>query len=181
MLCDECGARPASVHITKIVNNKKTQLNLCDKCASEYQYQLGGFLEPNFSLNKFLASLLEYDQSFGSKTQSPPSSAKCPQCGQHYTQFAQSGKLGCEGCYEVFGESMDPLLKRVHGSQIHKGKYPKRTGDAVRLKRELQQYKALLNELVIKEEFEKAAEIRDKIRDMEKDLGTGKGANKNEH
>lgn len=178
MLCDECGIRPASVHITKIVNSKKSQLNLCEECASGYQHQLGSYLEPNFSLNKFLAGLLNYDKSFDSKVHPLQSLTKCSQCGQSYSQFAQSGKLGCEKCYEIFGGYVEPLLKRVHGSQIHKGKYPKRTGDLVRIKRELQNLKTLLNELVAKEEFEEAAKIRDQIRDLERDLETNEGVNK---
>jgi protein arginine kinase activator len=180
MLCDECGIRPANVHITKIVNGKTSQLNLCEKCAGGYQQQLGSYLEPNFSLNKFLAGLLNYDKSFDENTHSMQSLTKCLQCGQRYSQFAQSGKLGCEKCYETFGGYVEPLLKRVHGSLIHKGKYPKRTGDLIRLKRELQNLKTYLNELVVKEEFEEAAKIRDQIRDLEKDLDTNKGVNKDE-
>jgi len=170
MLCEECGIRPANVHITKIVNNKKTELNLCEKCASQYQQTFGSYFEPNFSLNKFLANLLNYDKSFEQSAHSLQTLKKCPQCGQLYSQFVQSGKLGCEKCYETFGEYLEPLLKRIHGSQIHKGKYPKRTGGLIKLKRELERLKIQLNELVAKEEFEKAAKVRDQIRMLEKNL-----------
>lgn len=180
MLCEQCGIRPASVHITKIVNNKKSQLNLCDICASQYQQQWGNYLEQNFSLNKFLAGLLNYDKSFDKKDTLLRNSAKCSQCGQHYAQFAQSGKLGCDKCYENFGEYLEALLKRVHGSQVHKGKFPKRTAGFIRNKRKIQNLKNYLNELVAKEEFEEAAKIRDQIRELEKDLELIQGVNDNE-
>ncbi|HHU32780.1 MAG: UvrB/UvrC motif-containing protein [Zhaonellaceae bacterium] len=176
MLCEECGVRPASVHITKIVNNKKSQLNLCEKCASQYQHHLGSYFEPNFSLNKFLANLLNYDTGFYKDAPSFQNLTKCPQCGQSYSQFAQSGKLGCEKCYEIFGEHLGPLLKRVHGSQTHKGKYPRRTGGLIKLRRELEKLKIHLNELVVREEFEEAAKVRDEIRELERNLENKQGS-----
>lgn len=179
MLCDECGVRPANVHITKIVNNKKSQINLCEKCANGYQQTFGSYLEPNFSLNKFLANLLNYE-SYDKSSHSLDNLNKCPQCGQHYSQFVQSGKLGCEKCYEIFGEYLEPLLKRVHGSQVHKGKYPKRTGGLIKIRRELQKLKIHLNQLVAKEEFEEAAKVRDQIRVLEKNLEIDREVNEHE-
>ena len=35
MLCQECKKNPATVHVTKIVNNIKTELHLCQSCAGE--------------------------------------------------------------------------------------------------------------------------------------------------
>jgi ATP-dependent Clp protease ATP-binding subunit ClpC len=35
MLCQKCKTRPASVHITKIVNNKKVERHLCGQCAAD--------------------------------------------------------------------------------------------------------------------------------------------------
>ncbi|MGC9063376.1 MAG: Clp protease N-terminal domain-containing protein, partial [bacterium] len=35
MLCEICGQRPATVQYTKIVNGRKTVVNLCDECARE--------------------------------------------------------------------------------------------------------------------------------------------------
>ena len=98
---------------------------------------------------------------------------KCPQCGQKYSHFAQTGKLGCEKCYETFEQHLEPLLKRVHGSQVHKGKYPKRAGGSIRLKRELENLKLHLQELVVKEEFEEAAKVRDQIREIEGNISNG--------
>ena len=35
MLCQKCKVRPATVHITKIVNNKKATYHLCSECAAQ--------------------------------------------------------------------------------------------------------------------------------------------------
>jgi hypothetical protein len=34
MLCDECNERPATVHLTQIVNQVMTKVNLCKSCAA---------------------------------------------------------------------------------------------------------------------------------------------------
>ncbi|WP_227764060.1 UvrB/UvrC motif-containing protein [Zhaonella formicivorans] len=168
MLCQECKKRPATVHITKIINNDKTQISLCEECASAYHQQLSSAFEPNFSINKFLAGLLNYDHGIeaGAKTVRNV----CPQCGQSYAYFSQTGKLGCDRCYETFEESLVPLLRRVHGTQVHKGKVPKRTGGSIRLRKELQDLKSKLQELIRREEFEEAAKVRDRIRELEKQI-----------
>jgi len=42
MLCQKCKIRPATVHITKIVNGKKTTIHLCNQCAAEEGYRMPG-------------------------------------------------------------------------------------------------------------------------------------------
>jgi len=53
MKCQKCKIRPANVHITKIVNNKKVTRHLCNQCAAEEGLlpgagALGGFEELGF-------------------------------------------------------------------------------------------------------------------------------------
>ena len=35
MICDVCGKKEATVHLTEIVNDKMTKLHLCEECATE--------------------------------------------------------------------------------------------------------------------------------------------------
>jgi ATP-dependent Clp protease ATP-binding subunit ClpC len=42
MKCEKCKIRPASIHITKIVNGKKTTRHLCSQCAAEEGLLPGG-------------------------------------------------------------------------------------------------------------------------------------------
>ncbi|MDD5382414.1 MAG: AAA family ATPase [Candidatus Margulisbacteria bacterium] len=52
MLCQKCKTRPASVHITKIVNGKKATRHLCNICAMEEGLMPGGGFE-DFGLPGF--------------------------------------------------------------------------------------------------------------------------------
>lgn len=170
MLCQECQKRPATVHVTKIMNNEKTERYLCQYCAQEQENIGVGFgMEPNFSLPKLLSSLLNYEPANQTGlSMSEPQTGKCENCGLTYSQFGQLGKVGCSECYQRFGEKLNPLLRRIHGSARHTGKVPKRTGGSIRLLKEIEQLKQKLQNAVQREEFEQAAQIRDQIRELEK-------------
>ena len=169
MLCQECGKKPATVHVTKIINNQKTERHLCEDCAAEH-HQLNFGFNPDFSLNQFLSKLLNYDHPFNGHALTQNEKGKCSMCGLTYDQFVHSGKLGCNNCYDTFGHRINALLKRVHGASAHTGKVPKRTGGKYRIQRELSNLRQQLEEHIRLEEFEKAAEIRDKIKALESEL-----------
>lgn len=171
MYCEKCKQRPATVHLTQIVNNEKTEMHLCDVCAKEYHQFPMGWGE-GFSVPKFLAGLLNYDPGVGDEIQIPyRQPMRCEKCGLTYNQFRQIGKFGCSDCYIYFADRLEPLLKRVHGTSKHTGKVPHRTGGTIKLRKELNQLKEDLQRLIIREEFEEAAKVRDRIRDLEKKLG----------
>ncbi len=177
MLCQQCQAHPATVHYTKIVNGQKSEMHLCEHCASgmnDFVFPLG--LDNTFSLNQILAGLMEMDQA-GDKTIRQAQPVKCPTCGMTYGQFRQSGRLGCGTCYQAFAGQLVPLLKRVHGSSEHTGKIPERGGQAAQGRRKLELLRADLSRAVAREEFERAAELRDQIRKLElqSDEQGGKG------
>ncbi|HBT46885.1 MAG TPA: hypothetical protein DEA73_03230 [Peptococcaceae bacterium] len=162
MLCERCQQKPASVHFTQIVNNQKTELNLCPDCARELEGQW------NFSLPKFFASLLNYEPGLGLEVAGVPT--RCSECGLTFTQFQQGGFLGCPECYHAFAARLDPLLRRLHGSTQHRGKVPRRAGGNLRIQREIDRLRRELQELVAQEAFERAAEVRDRIRQLEAQL-----------
>lgn len=170
MLCDNCKQREANVHITKIVNNDKTQVNLCEECAREYQEQMG-FTQPNFSFHQFLAGLLEQPGLVAGEPGLVQEVSQCEKCGTTRQSFSKCGRLGCDQCYETFGAGLNPLIKRVHGREKHTGKVPHRSGHDIRLRQELEQLKRKLKTLVAKEEFEEAAQVRDTIREIENKEG----------
>jgi len=45
MICQECQQETATVHITKIINGRKTELHLCHRCAQAHD-------ELDFLLNR---------------------------------------------------------------------------------------------------------------------------------
>lgn len=174
MICQECNQRPAALHFTKIINGEKTEVHLCEKCAQEKGDMFifnGG---SGFAFNNLLAGLLNIDPTFQKPDQNPfqqEEILQCNQCEMTFSQFLKVGRFGCAECYETFKDQLKPVLRRLHsGNWSHSGKIPKRIGGEIHLKKQIEDLKNNLRELISQEEFEKAAEIRDEIRLLEKKL-----------
>lgn len=158
MKCDICKEREATVHLTRIINGMKEEIHLCENCANEkekapfsFQSILSGFMDymiqPNltYSKNQFV----------------------CENCGTNYSEFKQKGLFGCSKCYENFKEMITPVIKNVQGNIEHVGKFPKKAGRDIMTKKKIESLKLELQKAIASEEYEKAAEIRDKIRDIQ--------------
>lgn len=169
MLCDRCQKRPAQVHLTQIINNTKKQMNLCSTCASELQAESLGFA-PQINLHDFLAGLINHHFTGTNIKPNATPQMYCEKCGASEAQVAKSGLFGCSECYSQFGDRVQPLLKRIHGSSAHTGKVPKRTGGTALISKEIRSLKNQLQDAVRAEEFEKAAQIRDRIKELELQL-----------
>ncbi|RFU61368.1 UvrB/UvrC motif-containing protein [Peribacillus glennii] len=172
MICEECNERPATMHFTKIINGKKTEVHMCERCAQEKgeMFMLNG--GPGFSINNLLAGLFNIDPGFQqAKANALPKTEvlRCIRCNLTFSQFVHIGKFGCAECYETFKDHLDPILKRVHsGNTSHHGKIPKRIGGSIHIKKQIKDLKQQLKQFIEHEEFEKAAEIRDQVRSLEK-------------
>jgi len=163
MLCERCQQRPA--------DGRKEETHLCETCARDMQPQGFGFgFLPQLSLQHFLSGLLKHDPGFGPVAPAEVSGKSCKKCGLAEGQFVKQGLLGCGDCYNSFEDRLDPLLRRIHGNNRHTGKVPERTGELVQVAKEVERLKETLNEAVCLEEFERAAEIRDQIRQLEKQI-----------
>lgn len=168
MLCQVCNQRPANVHVTKVINNVRTELHLCQQCARE-RGELEVFAGPKFAFSNLLAGLLQSDATAGVPVGIPGSSRSvCSTCGLEYPEFMNTGYLGCSGCYSQFLPMLRPLIARIHGHARHTGKVPVRAGKAVRFRKELESLREELRTMIEAEEYEKAALVRDRIRDLEK-------------
>lgn len=170
MMCQECNMRPATVHITKIVNGEKTQMHLCEECAK--QKHLGFSMgmnpfdfddAPGFSLGKLLSSFFGEPEQISKKSDE----LKCDRCGLTFPRFTETGRFGCSNCYDAFKDHLDPMLRRIHGKTYHVGKVPRRAGSEIRMKNEISRLKRELQEAINAEEYERAAVIRDKIKEIE--------------
>ena len=166
MYCDECKERPAKVHFTQVINGKQTEMHLCEECAQKKsQMNLGLHFEPGFSLQNLLAALIGQEiSSYKPVGISMTAEIRCKNCGSSYREFSKSGKLGCSQCYVEFKEYLAPIIRKLHGNSYHTGKIPFRTGGVIHLKRELENLRVELKNAIEVEEYEKAAELRDKIR-----------------
>ncbi len=157
MLCEKCGINHATTHIKTVVNGILKEYNLCSGCAASSGYATN-------SLTGMLASM------FGdiSKYESPIESTKCPVCNATFSDIAKSGKVGCSECYTTFYNELLPYLKRVHGSTNHVGKIPNSAPLVIKPQTEtVLDLRNELSRLVAEENYEQAAIIRDKIKEME--------------
>ena len=160
MQCDLC-SKPATVHLTQIVNNQIKKVDLCEDCA-----QKKGLTDPaGFSLADLLSKGLFFDSG---KTQD--SRSECEVCGYQIKHFKDSGRLGCSNCYEKFKPILTPMLEGLHIGLEHKGKIPKRAMKSRILHERIEQVKEQLKQAVQKEEFEKAAQLRDEVQSLQNEL-----------
>ncbi|MCP3742213.1 UvrB/UvrC motif-containing protein [Rossellomorea sp. BNER] len=179
MNCQECNERPATLHFTKVVNGEKTEVHFCEGCAQGKGEMFMFGSSPGFSVNNLLAGLFNMNAAMQKPTEEPFSSnsvLQCSKCKMTFDKFVEVGRFGCAHCYETFKDYLDPILKRVHSGNVeHHGKIPERIGEEIHVKKKILQLKAHLKELIQQEEFEKAAEIRDEVRSLEKNIKNGGG------
>lgn len=169
MMCEECGKRPASVHITKVINGVKSEMHLCQECAQQHG-QMSIVVEPTFTFHNLLAGLFEPGKGLMG-AQMVKSRTRCPNCGLTFADFRRLGHLGCDQCYDTFDAELEQLIRRIHGSTDHTGKVPPKHRESSAYKqRELEQLREALHTAVVNEEYEKAAELRDQIRRLEQEL-----------
>jgi len=161
MLCDNCHERDAVVNLTTIESNAVRQLHLCEQCAAERGVETS-VATPKHPLGEFLQAVQQ---------QSVPASAdagKCAFCGLTMKDFRATGRMGCARCYSTFEPSMRELLRRVHGSPRHIGHAYRPPEDEVMEKASvLGELRERLRRAIEQEQFEVAAELRDRIRVLE--------------
>lgn len=167
MLCERCHKEPATVYLNKTVNGKTQEIHLCSKCAMEVK---GLNPQKDISFESFLSSLLDINKNIVNKNDTKDVIC-CDKCGMTYDEFRKKSKFGCSNCYITFSELISPVIKRVHGSSVHVGKIPKRTGGKIIVKKQIKALENKLKEAVIKEEYEDAAKFRDAIRALKKEGG----------
>lgn len=165
MKCQRC-EKPATFHITELVGGDPQQaLHLCEDHARQYLTQaetpetdtpsLAGALAQSLAMSQTAEDLARLDEQ------------ACPICGTTFFEFRKKGRLGCPHDYTYFASELEPLVLNIHGETSHTGKIPRRsTGDSaeqtemIRLRREMK-------DAITAEDYERASEIRDRIRDIE--------------
>lgn len=150
--CDLC-SKPATVHLTQIVNNKVHKVDLCEACA-----QAKGVTDPSgFSLADLLV------KSTLSAEPVPSAGIRCEQCGFTQADFKKHGRFGCPACYETFRDLVEPMLENMHKGTAHSGKVPRRALDRKSLHDRLSRLESELSEAIKSERYEDAARFRDEI------------------
>ena len=181
MLCDNCGKREANVRYSENINGRKKELHLCEECSKKLGIENIDFNMP-IDFSSFFGGLLE---DFGTNDFMPlfneVKQLKCDNCGYTFEDIVNTGKLGCENCYSVFENRLDPIIKKIQGSNKHEGRTGKIIDSKISEKinnkdsktennKDVSKVEKLQNDLkkAIKEEkYEEAAKIRDEIKKIE--------------
>jgi protein arginine kinase activator len=166
MKCSLCKKREATIHLTEVINDKVKKLHICEECAQNKSMEM----QSHFGLTDLLSGLMDFGPSIPGQGPAADASVKCSGCGMTYPDFQKRGKLGCGKCYDTFAKDLSSLLQKINGSDRHTGKMPFRGRDNLEEQKSVQRLKNELSELVRNEEFEKAALLRDKIRELEEKI-----------
>jgi protein arginine kinase activator len=156
MLCQICGKKEATVHLTQMLNDEIRKMHLCEKCAGEN----GIDVNVPASMSSLLMGLGE-----PKKTRAEPATRACPECGMNFIDFKKLSRLGCQSCYAAFNEELEPLLSGMQKGPQHLGKKPLHHAGAVNVPPSMASLKKSLTEAIKAENYEEAARIRDQIQE----------------
>jgi protein arginine kinase activator len=186
--CSKCG-QPATHKFTRIANGQIYDIFLCPQHAAEmspYQKQS--------NLSEILEGLLKHDLKIKVTMAGAgaPSGVRCQACGLPYEAYRKNFMLGCSECYASFRELLVQDLRKFHGGVRHVGRRPgggkvllpereaamplpeaeaapPSTGSALsqqRVKAMLHELQHKLEQAIRNEDFEKAAQYRDLIKEV---------------
>ncbi len=149
MLCERCGVNSADVFLVKIVEGERQVEHVCKECAKEIMpfdeaakmmkmtFSLEGIMDVQEALKDLLFPVLP--EMYGK----PSDSFKCPHCGGPLPK-------------SLFDDAVESASKENHEASPHNFALDEIT----LLKKEM--------EIAVRDEkYERAAEIRDKIKELE--------------
>lgn len=165
MLCQHCKQHEATTVVKTMINGEYTEHRLCAECAHELGYDK---MFPDFSAD--FGGLLS--GFFSNALPAISGAAHCGSCGSTLNDIKHTGKVGCADCYDEFFDELMPTIRSIHGNTVHKGKHPvieytvnedEKPEDTDKLT----QLKADLKKAIADENFERAAQLRDEIKELE--------------
>jgi len=146
------------MHITEVLGEDQfEEHHLCEECAQKYLYE-----PPKKAGSKPDVVVGDEGEEVGALNRK-----ECPVCGIKFVEFRNSGRLGCPHDYQEFRDELVPLLENIHGETRHAGKTPRRLPQTRQAQSELIQLRKQLQQAVTREAYEEAAQIRDRIRQLE--------------
>ncbi len=179
MLCEKCKKRTATVFYNENINGQARSYSLCGECAAKLR-EMGDLEEVTSMIDSFADpfSMLHNDLFsglFGIPTAKTLSGEKkCASCGMTYSEIAHTGRVGCPECYKTFRQELSSFIQSVHGTTSHTGSVPSRHRAKKARDEELKRLRAELQDAIAKEDYERAATLRDEVRRLNAD-GEKKG------
>ncbi len=173
MLCEKCGLKEATVKLVEVIDGRRKVLRLCEICAEEVALAIPQPLVTEGEPTETEAIFTPGEEEGGVQPQTKRIIRElvCPSCGLSYETFLKTMRFGCADCYKAFRENLEVLFKDLHGTATYRGQRYRRNRKAYRLLKEKAKLESQLEVFIAQEQFEKAAEIRDRIQEILKELG----------
>ena len=163
IMCDECGIRPANIHLTTIVNGEKKDINLCTECMARKKDLKIDFSALADKIGEMLTSGTASSHKEATD-EAPIPDLTCESCGTSYETFLKTGYVGCAQCYEVFRQPLSAWLQQHVGGDHHVGRHAGSLNESIEKKMRLSALKRRQQQAIAEENYEAAATLRDQIR-----------------
>lgn len=175
MKCDRCN-KEASIQIVVMSNAFETKtLNLCTECAQEamnfsfpLQEGINGYQYFQDSLKKLIGVFFDEAKTHIEEENNKEKGEEkhCSFCDANYTDIMESGRFGCDHCYEEFSDQVRETLRMTQGATRHIGEVPEAFQEKKHLQDEIERKKKQLQDLILAENYEEAAVIRDEMKKL---------------
>lgn len=169
MLCQHCKKHQATTHVKTMINGEYAEYMLCPECAHELGYD-NMFSDFSADFGGLLSSF------FSNALPAISGATHCDTCGSTLNDIKRSGKVGCADCYDTFFSELLPTIRSIHGNTEHKGKHPvieytvnpdEKSDTTGSSGSKLESLRAELKQAIADENFERAAQLRDEIKELE--------------
>lgn len=167
MNCERCKKKHATLHIVTCENGQHREIHLCEGCGRK-----AGLSPLDFTIEDLLGLPKKATRPQARRRLSPK---QCPGCKLSIVQIKEMTRAGCARCYETFRDDFLEFAESYHKATQHLGKVPSTADQMARKEAELQRLKDYLEVVVKKEDYEEAAQIRDRIKRLEESLRGAEG------
>lgn len=167
MLCERCHAHPVTVHMVQVVNGHRKEEHLCSECAEkEHVFQK----EQSFFGHGFFDSPLDHffgGSMLGHLLEDPFGTRTLEDQGGQFIEVSPEKLPENESSYDRFKEAIRPSFQKGKNEIPVNEPKAKEKADAPAESEELQALRKELKSCVDREDFERACEVRDKIKALE--------------
>lgn len=196
-ICNE--REPTLKLVKLLPNQPMESFEVCEECAvkvSPFRRKIRNQKDKNdLKIQKLLQHLVAGEQKLKEGTEGEDEPV-CGECGLSFSTYRATYMLGCPACYDAFGEHLLTDIRKIHGATAHKGPPPAAAqhpaepkgghaaspevpesgpaeppppAAAIDKEAQLRALRRKLDEAVAAEDFESAAELRDRIRSLEEE------------
>jgi len=166
MKCSRCHHNEASVYIEQNINGEISSAHLCSECVPPQNMNIGAGISPNQAFQAIHSFWFGPEGSPKTYKNQREQAKFCDACSLSFSDFKKTSMLGCAACYKSFEPELFGVFNKVQPGIRHTGKIPKVMRELFMKDRELANLEQELSGFIASEEYEEAAKIRDKIRQL---------------